>query len=301
MSYADPARAKQPHPDEAAQESTGAVASDSLAAESIKAGGEFAENDNAHVSSVKGSNSTFNTTDTSGATVLHAAADGNARVKQDAQGLGSDEKGVSGLKYPEAAGQPQFEGTVSDQGYTGASTADNSGSYDTKSRGTSSGATGDSFADGGAATGSSSTKDSAISSGSKATAQSSGQTSTGATGQSSGQTDTSKSSYASAAQSGGNSSADTAPNYAATIRSEGELKPKGKNLHEGDIPETKTFTGDVGGQHDPGRVAEQEFTKVSAENSVSAGQPKYAGSGQDSSTGGQYDVLSSERAPDSST
>ena len=95
---------------------------------------------------------------------------------------------------------------------------------------------------------------------------------------------------------------DTAPNYAGTvsgaIQSEGQFKPKGKNLTEGDIPQTKTFTGNVGGDKDPGRLAEQDFSKRDAENTVSAGELKYGGSGKDSSTGGQYDVLSTERAPD---
>jgi len=229
---------------------------------------------------VKGSNSTLNTTDTSGATALHPARDGATREKQDFSGLGADEKGVSGVRYPDAAGQPGFDGAHSAQGFAGGPGNSSSG-YNTTTGGTYSGDTGDSFADGGAGlTGSSSTKTPDISSGS-------------------GRTDTT--SYSSGAS---RSDQETAPNYAGTvsgaIHSDGQYKPKGSNLTEGDIPATKTFTGNVGGQYDPGRLAEQNFQKTDADDTVSAGQPKYSGSGQDSSTGGQYDVLSSERAPDRS-
>lgn len=301
MSFAANSRANNPQ--QGGQESTGAVTSDSLAAESIRQGGGFSENDNAHEQSVKGSNSTFNTTDTSAATALHPARDGATREKQDALGLGADEKGVSGVKYPDAAGQPAFDGGQSKQGSAGVSGTSSSG-YNTTTGGTHSGDTGDSFVDGGAGlTGSSSTKTSGISSGS------------GYTGQGSGRTDTTSSSSrvddslvtGSADEGFGTSDPsgqDTAPNYAGTvsgaIHSEGQYKPKGSNLTEGDVPSTKTFTGNVGGQYDPGRLAEQSFQKTGAEDPVSSGQPKYSGSGQDSSTGGQYDVLSSERAPDTS-
>jgi len=303
MSYADNPRANNPQ--QGGQEPTGAVTSDSLAAESIRQGGGFSENDNAYVQGVKGSNSTFNTTDSSGATALHPARDGATREKQDALGLGADEKGASGLKYPDAAGQPDFDGTHSTQGYVGGPGNSSSG-YNTTTGGTYSGDTGDSFADGGAGlTGLSSTKTSAISSGSGFAGQESGQTES-SSNSSGGRGDSSLVSGGTGEDSStsGRSGQDTAPNYAGTvsgaIHSEGQYKPKGSNLTEGDIPETKTFTGNVGGQYDPGRLAEQDFGKTNADNTVSAGQPHYGGSGQDSSTGGQYDVLSSERAPDRS-
>lgn len=277
MSTAANPNAPKVHPDDAPQEPTGAVTSDSLAAESMKAGGEFASNDNAAISSVKGSNSTLNITDTSGATVLPAAEDGTERAREEAKGLGADEKGVTGAKYPETVGQPEFSGTHSQEGYVGGATA---GSSSTGSN-LPSGATGDSFADGGAGlTGSSSSTDSKISSGGTASrAPGNTQISSSDTG----------------------SSADTAPNYAATVsgalRPEGEDQPKGENLTEGDIPETKTFTGDVGGQHDPGRLATKDFTKVGPGNAASAGETSGAqGDSGPQITGGQYDVLESERA-----
>jgi len=337
------------NPQQGGQEATGAVASDSLAAESMNQGGGFSENDNAHVMGVKGSNSTLNTTDTSGATTLHAASDGAMREKQDAMGHGADEKGVTGLKYPEAAGQPSFDGAVSSEGYAGAPSNSSSGP-NTTTGGTSSGATGDSFADGGAGlSGSSGPKASEISSGSAALNQASGQTGTtssgnggsGASGNTSGGTTssgntsggntsggtTSSGTTSSGNTGGGNASSgnrgdnplvtgnagedfgeahqpgkNTAPNYAGTvsgaIQSEGQNKPKGANLTEGgDVPETGTFTGNVGGQYDPGRVAENKMLKTDAIDTVSAGQPGHGGSGQDSRTGGAFDALRTERAP----
>ena len=53
-------------------EGAGAVASDSLAAESAKSGGKFGENRNSEPLSVSGSSSTFNNTDTSGVGLFDA-------------------------------------------------------------------------------------------------------------------------------------------------------------------------------------------------------------------------------------
>lgn len=295
------------NPQKGSREPTGPITSDSLAAESLRRGEGFADNENAAQMDVRGSNSTLNTTDTSGATALHSARDGATREKLDALGLGADEKGPSGVKYPEGAGgQGQFDGVHSQQGFAG-------GSRDTPRTGNDnqtgfSGASGDSFVDGGAGlTGDSSTKASGISS-----------SGPGSIDQGSGRRDETTTNRSTSDRQGNEPLAtgragedyhqasrpdsDTAPNYAATvsgaIQSQGYGKPKGKNLHEGDLPETKTFTGNVGGQHDPGRLAEQSFQKMDADDMVSAGGKKYGGSGQESSTGGVYDALSSDRAPD---
>jgi hypothetical protein len=76
----------------------------------------------------------LNTTDASGASVLHPAGSGAEREMQDALGLGSDEKGVAGARYPEGAGQPEFDGSTNLDGYTGGpSSAKNSSGYDTTS------------------------------------------------------------------------------------------------------------------------------------------------------------------------
>ena len=284
MSTAANPRADHVHPSDAAQESTGAVASDSLAAESIKAGEGFSENDNAAISGVKGANSTLNTTDTSGASVLPAARDGAQRAQKQAKGLGSDERGTTGATL-DTLGQAEFSGTHSSEGYAGGPTETGVSSSTTSGGNLPSGATGDSFADGSAPS-----STGGVSSGSSAIKSSSGSLGGGQT------TTSSSSSY-----SGGGSSAGTAPNYAATVsgalRPEGEDQPKGKDLTEGTIPETKTFTGDVGGVHDPGRLATKDFTKVGPGNAASSGAT--GGQSGDSGaefTGGQYDVLSSERA-----
>lgn len=61
------------------KEGAGAVASDSLAAESTRSGGAFSENRDSEPLGVSGSNSTFANTDTSGASTLGPAPDAEAR------------------------------------------------------------------------------------------------------------------------------------------------------------------------------------------------------------------------------
>ncbi|KAF2502829.1 hypothetical protein BU16DRAFT_447887, partial [Lophium mytilinum] len=66
------------------QEAVGTVTSDSLAAESLKGDGHFAEgNPKAAASSQKSQGSTANNRDTSGATTLDAAPDAEAREAQE--------------------------------------------------------------------------------------------------------------------------------------------------------------------------------------------------------------------------
>ena len=276
MSYADPSRVPGGNPGDAAQESTGPIAKDSLAADSIRDGGEFGENTNANIMGVKGNQSTLNTTDVSGASALPAASSGAAREDRNDMGLGSDEKGAGGQKYPEGlGGQGEFSGRHNLDGYTGGPSSDRaSGGYAT---GQAAGAS--DF--GASTTGSSNTGSADInSSGFSGSAENSGTTS----------------SSGPAAGTGVRPQVDPAPNYAADIQSSGQNKPKGENLIEGDIPETKTFTGDVGGSHDPGRLAEQQFERANADTSggapYSGGDNKQPGEG----SSGQYDVLDSERA-----
>jgi len=92
-------------------ESTGAIANDSLAAESYRSGGGFSENRDSGPNDVSGSSATWNTTDTSGAYKLDSARDHPSRQDDD----GSTE-------YPEAVGgQGQFSGRHNDGsgGYSG--------------------------------------------------------------------------------------------------------------------------------------------------------------------------------------
>lgn len=65
------------------KESSGLVTSDSLAAESLKSGGDFAATTGAAASGVPSKSTTANNTDTSGATVLPAAVDAEARQAQE--------------------------------------------------------------------------------------------------------------------------------------------------------------------------------------------------------------------------
>lgn len=296
MSYADNPRAPKPDPSDALQEPTGPVAADSLAAESNQAGGGFSENDNVAELGVRGNQSTLANTDTSGATVLHAASSGADRERQDAKGLGSDERGHTGVKYPDAD-MPEFSGTHSAEGYAGGPSDDGSGAAKTVAQ-SYSGASGDSFADGGAGVSGSDVQTSQITSSVKT--QSSGFTadssSSGGDGGSSGGPATGTGAVPVGA-SGDIDSADTAPTYAATVagtlRSEGELQPKGDDLSEGGIPETKTFTGNVGGDKDPGRLAEQKFEQINA-SVAGAGVTDTSSAGAE---GNPYDALeSSERA-----
>ncbi|KAL1297399.1 hypothetical protein AAFC00_004934 [Neodothiora populina] len=64
-------------------EKPGTVTSDSLAGESAKSGGDFASNTNPSVLNQPSSSTTSNTTDISGATVLDAAPDAEARQAQE--------------------------------------------------------------------------------------------------------------------------------------------------------------------------------------------------------------------------
>lgn len=97
------------------EEGPGAIASDSLAAESVNAGGAFSENRNSEPLAQSGSKSTFNNTDTSGATELGPTPDAAEREAKEAWQATSDEvKGPGGVKYPEGADQ-----AIGEQGESG--------------------------------------------------------------------------------------------------------------------------------------------------------------------------------------
>lgn len=77
------------------QEAVGEITSDSLAAESLKSGGDFAGG-KATASSVPSKSTTANTTDTSAATVLPAAKDASSRDDEDIS-LGSKSGGSTSI------------------------------------------------------------------------------------------------------------------------------------------------------------------------------------------------------------
>ncbi|KAK5443485.1 hypothetical protein LTS15_010630 [Exophiala xenobiotica] len=260
MSFTANSRAPQIHPSDAPQEPTGPVASDSLAAESLKNNGGFAENAHAAASSQPGSSSTLNNTDTSAAKVLPPAADGTQREKQNAPAplsLGPDEG---------KAGASDFgASTVSSESATG--------------------------------------PDPNIKSGSAATGGNNTSTSTGASTGGSGSGPT--------AGAGVRPHVDAAPGYTSTVTGAaapaGTYKPKGANLEDADatesMPKPKTFIGDVGGSHDPGRIAEQNFearntgpAEQVSSSGTEGGAQRQAGSGAVGEQGGSFGVLDSERA-----
>ncbi|RVX76081.1 hypothetical protein B0A52_00438 [Exophiala mesophila] len=280
MSYAANPRAPQLDPSKAPQEPTGAVTSDSLAADSIKQGGGFAQNDNAVPLSVKGASSTLNTTDTSAASALHPAPSGAAREQQDAMGAGPDERGTTGLKL-DALDDPQFNGTHSLQGYSGGPSANTTGS--------SSGTGPAGASDFGSTT--TSTSGTSASNSSNVTSSSTTSTSNASAG----------------AGAGVRPHVPTAPNYTGAVTGDnapsGTFKPKGSNLDDADltdsIPKTKTFTGNVGGVNDPGRLAERGFEGVNTEPIQESSQSGVEGGrqrGGEQEVGGKFSVLASERA-----
>ncbi|KAF3490765.1 uncharacterized protein GIQ15_00282 [Arthroderma uncinatum] len=77
---------KHNHPEK--DEVPGPITADSLAAESVRAGGKFADNKDSQPLGVKGGNSTFANTDTSAASKLQAAPDAEARLAEAEWGNG---------------------------------------------------------------------------------------------------------------------------------------------------------------------------------------------------------------------
>ncbi|KAH6683046.1 hypothetical protein B0J14DRAFT_574964 [Halenospora varia] len=114
------------------REGAGAVASDSLAAESTRSGGGFADNKGGEPQGVSGANSTFANTNTSGATRLDPASDAEARMAQEDW---AEEKklGAASTSYPTAVGRQSKAHAV---GYSsGQSTGGGSGVYSTQGSG----------------------------------------------------------------------------------------------------------------------------------------------------------------------
>ncbi|KAL8699937.1 MAG: hypothetical protein Q9201_005726 [Fulgogasparrea decipioides] len=114
----DPASYQNP-----TREGAGAVASDSLAAESVRSGGGFSENRDSAPLSVSGGSSTLNNTNTSGARILDPAPDAAEREAKEAWKEVPDEvRGTAGQKYPEGAGNANFAGSHNADGtYSGGS------------------------------------------------------------------------------------------------------------------------------------------------------------------------------------
>ncbi|KAH8698549.1 hypothetical protein BGW36DRAFT_396304 [Talaromyces proteolyticus] len=95
------------------QENPGPITNDSLAADSVRQHGAFAQNSDSQPLGVSGSKSTFNNTDTSGATQLSSAPQASARENPSRQ-----------ERYPDAlGGQGDYPGKhLPESGYAGGST-----------------------------------------------------------------------------------------------------------------------------------------------------------------------------------
>jgi hypothetical protein len=97
-----------PRSKDAIHEGAGPVASDSLAAESVRAGGDFGENRDSNPLGVKGANSTLANEDSSNATKLSSVDHASSR------------KDESDNYNPKSA--PEYAGTTNSKGFYGATT-----------------------------------------------------------------------------------------------------------------------------------------------------------------------------------
>ena len=219
-------------------EGAGAVAKDSLAAESARTGGSFQSNRDSEPLAVEGNKSTLNNTDTSGATTL-APADNKIQRDDVWNETGRDEK------YPEGAGgQGSFPGSHAGGSYAGGPTGAKR-EMESKSSGVSGGAFSSGEAGGGNA-------DQISYSGQAHSA--SGQTNPSAnttSGQNLASSDTGV---------GGSSSGSerNAPGYVSDVTQPfNAAKPKGKNITEGGFEgEADQSQINIGSENDPGRAAE---------------------------------------------
>ena len=220
-------------------EGAGAVAKDSLAAESARAGGAFASNRDSEPLSVEGNKSTLNNTDTSAAETL-APAENKIQRDDVWNETGRDEK------YPEGAGgQGNFPGSHAGGSYAGGPTGAKQ-----EMQSSSAGASGGSFLDGGAG------------GGNPDQISTSGQTNTSSN-------TTSGQNYASSNTGVGGSSSSSernAPGYVSDVTQPfNSAKPKGKNLTEGSFEGEADQSAEIGSENDPGRAAELDAqTKTSA-------------------------------------
>ncbi|KAL8906104.1 MAG: hypothetical protein Q9207_002236 [Kuettlingeria erythrocarpa] len=250
----DPESYQNPH-----VESAGPVASDSLAAESTRAGGAFASNRNAAPQSVSGSASTFANTDTSGATTLDPAPDAAEREAKSAwQEVPDEARGPAGLRYPEGAGDAKFPGVHSQHGYVG-------GSREAQQEiGAGSGEYVASGMRGGAAPGGTGDVDNSAGVEAKAKAD-----------------------------------LGAAPGYVSSVVSEPRQtgKPHGKNVKdvtesgfEGEEGKNVSFDAEIGSKDDPGRAATEQLQTKAQTSAGDKGPRQHKVTGD-----GQYDVLDTDQ------
>lgn len=238
-------------------EPTGPIASDSLAAESLKSGGTFAANKHVEPLGVKDASSTLNVTDTSGAKELKPAPDASHRN-------GGDKK----FKYPEDAGKSAFAGPHSEHGYVGGPLRDRATQDETQ--------------------GEDATKQASSSSG-----NSGGGNGGGETTHDSG----SDHHHNNSGNNHPHPIIEPAPTAFGKFWRASDLKPKGKNIHEeADLPEdAQPVTDDVGGPNDPAYITEKEWLIRNADASRGgAGGPRQY---ETEKSPGPYSVLDPESTP----
>ena len=256
------------------REGAGPVTSDSLAAESVRAGGGFSENRDSQPLAVKGANSTFNTTDTSAADELPPSRDAASRPER---GESLAESGKNDTARTQK-GDTRSGGTQ-DHHHSNQQARSHQQEHGAAARQTSSDTAG------------------TVGSGGHPQHQgaSGGQQSTGSQG-----------TKGSSGSSGGGhkGEADTksnqpgvAPTYvkADVLDQPHHPKPKGANLTEGgfdsDDAHNASFNTEIGSKDDPGRLAELKFERARA---VSARDAGHGPRQKEVTNDGQYDVLSSE-------
>ncbi|CAL8575631.1 hypothetical protein XPA_001544 [Xanthoria parietina] len=267
-------------------EGAGAIASDSLAAESTRSGGAFSSNRDAAPQSVSGSSSTLNNTDISGARVLDAAPDAAEREAKEAwREVPDDARGVAGQKYPEGAGNVDFSGSHNNaDGYVGGPSA-------AKREVGESGYTPSGIRGGAAPVGSSGLHDDD---------DDDNYTPSGIRGGAapgSGGNDDDDNNNSGKDTTSSSTKADAAPGYVASVHSVPAQsgKPHGKNITEGgsefdDDAKNTSFSAEIGSKEDPGRAAEEQFQTTTQTSAGGKGKPQ-SGLTKD----GQYDVLETDQ------
>jgi len=88
-----------------------------------------------------------------------------------------------------------------------------------------------------------------------------------------------------------------APSYADAGQqgTEDEMRPKGRNVHEGDFDDdapNASFNNEIGTKNDPARFAEGQFEKRNARNAGDAGHAR----DMNTTDEGQFDALKEESA-----
>lgn len=276
------------------REGAGPVTADSLAAESTRQGGGFAENRDSEPLKVKGANSTFNTTDTSAADVLPPAA--NAASRSDPNEnyiqLGESHKHHKGTKTAHGHSQDAHDKSalkeqVASKEQISSASKDTAPSIGQEEGNQSSGKELNSGHESGQDKAGKQTA--GKQEGSKHAAEQEAGAGDGGVNQAAAKTTGTEAK---------SSQPEVAPTYVEVdvINPPIHAKPKGANLTEGgfdsDDAQNASSNAEIGSEDDPGRVAEAQFQKVMAHTARDSGASglKQKGITDD----GQFDALPAE-------